>query len=565
MSAHPSPPSHDPREAGLPPALTHILDQVKRRHLLMNLAAFPVILVAAIASAWVAQALADRVFDLSWNARCALLVIDSIGVLWLLARFVLRPWQQRLDRIGAALLVERGIPEFRTALISAVELAAPTAEPPPQSRYLVERMVAEVAALATQSNVVARVIRTDGFKKLVARMSAPVAVALLLFGICQPTSGLLVRRILLSRDAFPAKTSVADITRDVRVDEGGEAILAARATGEIPADGRLVVTHQGRPPEIIPVTPTTAGAADFTQSVKNIRESFSYHFELNDGVGLEHNVMVRFPPSPKTLHFVEVPPAYTKLPRLELSPTSLKLLEGSTLHIDGTASKDLRGGQVRINGVENPVQLTVDFSDQKQFSVNIPVPGSGWKSLSLHLEGADGDGSVGDPEYPIELRRDRPPTVTLTQPKDEIVTVIANDTVQIGFEANDDFELVSANMFYRVYRLLPDGGTEESGAGRIALKVPLGQREWKHAFPWNLALLVPPVTTGYDIIIWIEATDNNGIAPATGRSAERTIRVISEQEKRLELLDLLGRKAAEIEQLYDQQRAINSHMETATP
>ena len=91
---------------------------------------------------------------------------------------------------------------------------------------------------------------------------APVAVALLLFGVCQPTSGLLVKRILLSREAFPAKTTVVDVTADVQVDEGGEASLTARATGEIPPDGRLVVTHLGRPPEIIPVTPSTAGADD---------------------------------------------------------------------------------------------------------------------------------------------------------------------------------------------------------------------------------------------------------------------------------------------------------------
>lgn len=531
----------------------------------MKLAAFPVILVAAIASAWVAQALADRVFNLSWNARCALLVIDFIGVLWLLARFVVRPWQQRLDREGAALLVERGMPEFRTSLISAVELAAPTADSLPQSRQLVESLVTEVTARATQSNVVARVIRPDCLKKLIVRTAAPVALALLLFGVCQPTSGLLVKRILLSRETFPAKTTVVDVTGDMQVDEGGEVTLTARATGEIPGDGRLVVTHPGRPPETIPVTPSTAGADDFTQTVKNIRESFSYHFELNDGVGREHQVIVRFPPSPKTLRFVEVPPAYTKLPETELAPTSLKLLEGSTLRIEGTASKDLRGGEVQIKGAENPVKLTLNSSDKKQFSANIPVPGSGWKSLSIHLEGAEGDSSVGEPEYPIELRRDRPPAVTLTQPKDDIVTVIANDTVPIDFEANDDFELTSATMHYRVYRLLPDGGTEETGEGKVQIKVPPGQREWKHAFSWNLALLVPPVTTGYDIIMWIEITDNNGTAPATGRSAERTIRVISEQQKRMELLDLLGRKAAEIEQLYDQQRSINNRMETATP
>ena len=101
------------------------------------------------------------------------------------------------------------------------------------------------------------------------------------------------------------------------------------------------------------------------------------------------------------------------------------MLEGSTLHIEGTASKGLRVGQVVIRGCDNPRDLTVDAADRTHFTVTIPVPGSGWKSLAVHLVGSAGDGSVDDPEYPIELLRDHPPTVTITQPKDETVTVIS--------------------------------------------------------------------------------------------------------------------------------------------
>lgn len=564
MSA--SPPTSDaPCGTSLPAGLARILDQVRRRHLLVRLAEFPVLLLASLATAWMLQAAADRVFDLSWNVRSTLLAIDFIGVLWLLLRFVVRPWRQRLDREDAALFIERGMPEFRTALISAVELAASTADTLPQSRPLVTQLIREVTEHVGRANVVARVIRLDRLKRLLARMSAPVVAALLLLGCGQPVAGLLLRRILLSDEALPTRTHVISVTCDVLVDEGGEAVLTAMAAGEVPPAGRLVVTHLGRPLEVIPVVPSAADVAEFSQPVKNVREGFTYHFELNDSIGPEHQVCVRFPPSAKTLSFVEVPPAYTKLPEIELSPTSLKLLEGSTLRIEGTATKNLRGGQVRIQGQETAVDLTVDDGNAKQFCVAIPVPGSGWKSLTVHLESTDGIGSVGDPVYPIELRRDRPPTVTITLPKDDTITVIANDSVPIGFEVNDDFELTSVVMLYRVFRQLPDGNLETTGEGKVPLAVPPGGRAWKHRFTWNLARLVPAITTGYNIIVWIEATDNNDITRATGRSAERTIRVISEQEKRLELLELLGRKAAEIEQLYEQQRAINSRTEGTAP
>jgi len=358
---------------------------------------------------------------------------------------------------------------------------------------------------------------------------------------------------------------VVTVTGDLQVDAGGEAVLTARAMGEIPASGRLRVTHPGHQPEVIMVTPTTAGAVEFTQVVKNIREAFSYQFELNDATGPLHQVSVRFPPSVKTLRFVATPPAYTRLPEAELTPTSLKLLEGSKLRIEGTASKELRAAQCRILGPDAPLDLALDISNKTHFLTEIKVPGTGWNSLSVHLEASAQDGSVGDPAYPIELRGDRPPTVTLSAPKTEAITVIANDSVPIGFEADDDYGLTSAVMLYRVFRLLPDGGTEQTDTGKVPLPLPPGERSWKHQFAWNLARLVPAVTTGYNINFWIEVTDNNGIAPATGRSAECTIRVISEQEKRAELLALLALKAAEIEKLYEQQRAINSRTEAATP
>jgi hypothetical protein len=163
------------------------------------------------------------------------------------------------------------------------------------------------------------------------------------------------------------------------------------------------------------------------------------------------------------------------------------------------------------------------------------------------------------------LVRDRAPAVTIHTPKDEATTVIANDTVPIAFEIGDDFGIHTAKLIYKVFRVMPDGSTEEGGEGAVPLVVPAGKTTWKHFFSWNLALLVPQVSTGYSIAFWIEATDNHAGTPATGRSAERTLKIISEQEKRSELLELLGQKAAEIERLYEQQRSVNDRLEHANP
>ena len=89
MSA-PPPSSETPRELHLPAQVARVLDQVKRRQLTLALAAFPVVLAAALASAWLLQAVADRVFHLPWSALFVLLVLDVLGVLVLLESFVIR-------------------------------------------------------------------------------------------------------------------------------------------------------------------------------------------------------------------------------------------------------------------------------------------------------------------------------------------------------------------------------------------------------------------------------------------------------------------------------------------
>jgi hypothetical protein len=549
----------------LPAGLARLLDQVRTRHLALTLAGFPIYLLATIAIAWSLQGIADRVFDLSWGARCVLLLLDTVGMLWLVARLIVRPWMQRLDRKAAALLVERGIPEFRSSLISAVELSEPGADVLPQSRPLVEHLLNETSALAKQSDIVARVLPPDRLKKFALRMSLPVvaAVALLVAGL--PASGLLLKRILLSRENFPAETVVVAVTGNLRVDEGGDATLTARAQGVIPTGGKLVITRGSAPVEVIPVAPVTSGGNEFSLVVRNIREPFTYHFELNDGVGAAHEMSVHYPPVVKELRFTQIYPSYTRLPETVMSPTALKLLEGSTLRIEGTGSKELHAGVVWINGAPDPVNLTLAKPGKTAFRADLTVPAAGWKSLSVHIEGAEQDGSINDPEYPLQIERDKPPSINLTLPKDEMVGVLMNSTVPISFEVADDYGFSSVTLSYQVFRPLADGNTEQAESGSIPFKAPDGIRLWKRAFDWNLARLVPAVPMGGNIVFWIEVADNNGgpAGPSSIRSPEKTIRVVSEEQKRLELLERMAEKAAEIEQLYEQQRSINGRTESA--
>jgi len=543
----------------LPSALARILDHIRKRHLALSLAEFPLFLAAAIAIAASLQGIADRILDLTWNTRCALLVLDCLGVTWLAARFIVRPWRQRLDRKAAALLAERCIPAFRSSLISAVELSDPQTPLLPQSRPLVERLLQNTTELALKSNVVARVLRPDRLKKLAYRISWPVLAALALFCICLPVSGIVCRRILLSHATFPARTSVVSVTADLSVDAGGEASLTARATGVIPHTGKLVITRADSSPESIPLSAVTSGGDEFTQVIRNIREPFVYHFVLNDGIGTNHRMSVHYPPLVKEIHFTQIYPTYTGLPETIMSPTAIKLLEGSILRIDATASKPLHSGIIRINGASDPIIAKFTNPEKTAFRAELAIPAADWKSLSVHLEGVEHDPSLNDPEYPVLLERDKPPAVNLSEPKSDSISVVMNSTLPVSFEITDDYGFSAVSLFYQVFRPLPDGSIEQAESSHIPFKIPDNVRSWKRAFKWNLARLLPAVPIGGSIVFWVEVADNNGSAsgPTTVRSQEKTIRIVSEEQKRIELLEQMGEKAAQIELLYEQQRSIN--------
>ncbi|MES2658942.1 MAG: hypothetical protein V4689_10005 [Verrucomicrobiota bacterium] len=558
----------------LPATLARTLDRVRQGHLLMKLAEFPILLVAGIAAAGCFQALADLVFDLPWGVRLIFLLLDLIAIGWLAWRYAAIPWLKRLDRQGAALLVERGVPELRSSLISTVELSLAGSEVPAGSRLLVQRLVAETTAKVKDLDVAARVVRPDRVRKLALWMLAPVVPAVLLLVIGWPVSGLLVKRVLLSSSPLPADTAVVSVTEDLTIEEGDEVMLGAQAAGVVPSEGRLIVMRAGKPDETFVMPIAKPGSKDFITTLKNVREPFRYRFELNDGIGRTHEVVVRKPPVAKDVRFFQIYPDYTRLPEEELRSSGLKLLDGSTVRIEGSVTKALDSGTVTIK--QGETSRTVEFGPRREnnsFTAKLTDAETAWKALSIHLKGREGDESVKDPVYPVQVVPDRLPQVVLASPKEETITALADETIAVAAEVSDDFGLAGLDLHYRVLRPDLNGGFDDSGNGRIPFSLKGGERSFALRLDWNLGRLNPAVSAGTRVVFWIEARDTNSARgrradrnlppvqdPATYRTPERTITIVSEGEKRMELLEEFGRKAKEIEQLYDNQREINDRL-----
>ena len=543
----------------LPTGLAHALDGVRRRHIGLKLAEFPVFLTAFLALAWILQGTADRFLELSWNLRAALLVLNGIAALVLLWFFAIQPLRLRLDRRRAALLVERTMPEFRTSLISAVELSEKSADFPQGSRPLVEKLLQDTAREVTKTDLVRRVVPMDRLKHLLKWLAAVLVLATICFLVARPLSPLLMRRILLSKAAFPDETKVLNMTGDGMVIEGSDVSLSARAEGKIPAAGRLIISLANGRTETIAVSASRTEAGVFQHTMRNVREPFGYRFELNDGVGPSHRVSVRVPPTLRKIDFLQVYPGYTKLPETTMNPPVMRWMAGSKVKISAIASGPLESALLKIEGTAGEsIPLTLSGESKSAIGAELTVPETGWKSMSIRMTAADGYVSVNDPVYRVELVKDKPPLIVLTQPKKDSLTVVEGAKIPFAFKITDDLKLERARLKYRVFRPTLAQELEPAEEGEVAIFDNPSEKSISRTMEWELARLVPPVTAGSSITCWIEARDNNPVENLrVSSSSERVIAVVSEEQKRLELLELLGQRAADIERLYELQRGMN--------
>jgi hypothetical protein len=541
----------------LPERLTNVLHQVSRLELRTKLRQFPALLVFIFSIVWLVQALADRLFRLSWETRAVLFGLQAVVVAYLFWKYVLVPISKKLDQRRAALLIERGMPEFDSSLISVVEFCETPGGYPAHARGTVRALIDQVANRANVPGLPERVVDFEPAKRLErkALISAGVlAVAILLAGL--PLAWTLGKRIFLSRDPLPGDTSLICITGDFTVDAGTDATLIVRARGVIPPTATLKIRSDSGN-STIPVNVVTEGEdSRYTYLVKNVREDFRYEFEANDGESGSYQVTANIPPHLEGIRFVQTYPKYTRLPEAEMSPGSLRLLEGSWLRIEAKATEPLRSALLRI-GEQQQFRMEPSGSDGKIFVADLSVPDSGWKTFSVALDAGESRKSSKEPVYRVEIVKDRPPTAAMVLPKKERLTVTPDSQLKISYKAGDDFGLMAVSFCYRV----ENPADSLTTGGRITRHLSLPEVEPKSfsgEHTLDLAQLVPRPDVGNIVHIWIEAIDNNGLRePATAVSKEKLIVIVSEEQKRMELLEGMSQRAKEIEKLYEHQRDVN--------
>lgn len=546
----------------LPKVVVKSLKRVMRRQKRVSFGECVALFFIVLPALWILQATADWWFNLPWPVRLILLVGDVVALGYVVYRFALRKVRVARSLESAALLVEKEIPEFRTSLISAVELASGRPGCAQGSLVLVQELLSRVTARVQSTDLARRVVKTGNLRRWSKWAAITLVTALLLGGLFWPRSGALVQRILLSTAPLPTRTLVVAVSRDESTVVGADLKLSARAEGVVPRGGLLRVVYANGDRQEIPVSPTSEDETVFAVTLQNVQQSFTYRFVLNDGIGGEFSVTAKTAPVLETLRVVQSYPAYTGLAEAVMPVGNLSLLAGSRIRLEGKATQPLREAAVRLEGLDETVKLETGKPDAQSFRGEFTVPKAGLTGLSLALTNTEGVASQENTVYRVELVEDLTPVVEMSAPVGERLSVLLASKPRLVFSVRDDFAVKKLSLKYELTRPALPGGESAVELGEVSL--PLPKDAGSQTFVWDLAAQKPAFTEGCSITYWIEAEDNNdATGPGVGQTPKKNLTVVSQAEKRAELLEILGARAAEIEEISNTQKKVNEDLDSS--
>ncbi len=372
----------------------------------------------------------------------------------------------------------------------------------------------------------------------------------------------LLERALLFNTPLPHKTHILGLTGDATAGIGEDFKIEATAGGVLPAGGELATVSASGAKATLSLERDPAQPAKFSALIRSVQEPFTYTVKLNDETSQTFHVRTVRRPAVAELACEQLYPAYVHLPPESRSVGDLTLLAGSKLRISGRATTGLRKAGLHLAGLGVDYQMQIG-PDPTRFSGTLDIPPKDLSGFSIHLVDAAGVASGESAAYRIDLVPDQPPTVTISYPvrREELAT--AQATLRVAFEAGDDYGIIKAGLHYAI-----DHGPEKT------IDFDLGgvsARRIQRRFDWKMASLQPRVAPGSTVEYWITVTDNNDVTgPGLGSTDHYQTKIVSEEEKRLDLANRLRDTMGGLGDLTRSEEELNSSLgevifEKATP
>lgn len=473
-------------------------------------------------------------FLLDWGLR-----LSSGARLWLLAAnavillgVLYGTWWRSLrkfDALRVALQVEHLYPGLRSLLVSYVQLGD-DANLGSASPALVHAMREQAVTQASRFDFLA-IVHFRGLKRL-ALLALAVLVCALGVGFWKSDFAC-VFLVRISNPgiavAYPTRTKILSLGGNMSVQQGSTVMLRATVGGRIPEQAVLSIRPEDGEPETMSVAAGDErgpGQREFAYRVAEVQRSFTYSFRVGDD--RSEACEVRVIPPPVVEPRVELTfPAYTGRRPAAIETLSFEALEGATIAWHMKVDRALVEAELLLADGQ-PVKMTLS-PDGRTASAELPAEkafsyGFRWKDRHYGFVYAP------DVRYAVKVLADGAPTVVLVEPKqDEKAT--AQKTLNIAFEANDDYGITNAAIVYTVQK----GPMDVAGAAELRepiIAYPEPSADAQEAFVWDVQASVPTLSAGDVIVYAVEVADNRSGAKGANvtRSEKRRLAIVSNEE-----------------------------------
>lgn len=433
-------------------------------------------------------------------------------------------WLRRYSARRVGLDVEREYPHLNSLLVSYVDFSDAPA-PPGTSEQLRDRVRQEAVA-AGRPLKFERIAPVERLRRGLLAAGIVVAVYVGLSVWRPQVMWTFARRMVnpVSRAAYPTKTTVIVLTRDVILPEGGSLTLAARTEGVRPTEGTLRVRGEGRNWEELKVRPNADGR--FEYQFGEVYHGFEYAFRLGDDRSAPYEV--RVVPAPRvveaTVH-VE-PPDYTNAEPQEQSSLTLSVPERSTVRWDLVLDKPVVEPELILevgSREERPVACDADGR-----TVTVEAPARASSAYRFRWRDREHGFQHEGPKHYLQVRLDHEPGVQIVYPStDEKATL--DKILTVTYEARDDYGVHEATLIYH----RNDGAAFREPLLRATEgEEAVGEKYVSRAFERRLTDLVEGLKEGDTVRYYIEVCDAfpGSDGPHREQSKVRRVQVLSAKE-----------------------------------
>ncbi|HUT37218.1 MAG TPA: hypothetical protein VNE39_27300 [Planctomycetota bacterium] len=495
--------------------------------------------------------------DLTQRALSLLLGLGALGFLaW---RRLARPLTRPLDDEVLGLLVEARHRELRERLISAIQFSR-MADPEAvgSSAALVRATIDDGVRAAGEVDFADTVDRQRQRLNVAALALAAAIVVAACVAFPSTMRLWFARNVLLLDRSWPQATHLTivgaadnaivcprgdDLTVEVQADPSG--IVPSLVTIRFRQEGG----SSGSEPMVV------VGENTFSTTFRNVLEPLRFYVWGGDAETPWCYVHLVERPVVEALTLVCTPPEYVgRGPHpLPSDVGSCPVLLGSTLQVQGTASKPLRGGELAF-GKARPIAFAV--SGERGFQATLAGETLQSGTYAISLTDTDGYASRQPARFSLKVVPDQKPVVRARlEGIGDMVTPRA--VVPVHARMSDDYAVVSAELVCVL--------SAEAGKEPVERRTPFGDRKEGYgqrqlAAAHRLDVSPLALSPGTHMALHVEARDNDAVSgPKVGLSGTFSLRVVTEDELRSELLRREQEQRLEFERiLSDQQKLLEN-------